>query len=133
MLYRLLAELILYVHCAFVAFVLFGALLTRRWPAIARLHVPALIWGVATEFLGLICPLTPLESLLLQRGGAPGYSGGCIGHYLVPLLYPVGLTRATQFWLGTFAICWNLVIYAALLWRRHRLRTVSSKASNFLS
>ena len=125
MLDRWLADAILIVHCAFVAFVVFGALLVRRWPAVIWLQLPALIWGVAAEFLGFICPLTPLESLLRQRGGASGYSGGCIDHYLVPLLYPAALTRVGQIWLGSIAVLWNAAIYATLLWRRHRSRAAT--------
>ena len=60
--YRLLADLILIFHAGFVAFVVLGALLVLRWPHIAWIHVPVVLWGAGIEFLGGICPLTPLEN-----------------------------------------------------------------------
>ncbi|HLB85193.1 MAG TPA: DUF2784 domain-containing protein, partial [Steroidobacteraceae bacterium] len=59
--YRLLADAVLIVHLAFIAFVVLGGLLVLRWPRIAWLHLPAVAWGAWIEFSGGICPLTPLE------------------------------------------------------------------------
>ena len=50
--YRLLAVLVLIVHAGFVAFVMLGALLVWRWPRIAWIHVPVVLWGAGIEFLG---------------------------------------------------------------------------------
>ena len=61
--------------------------------ALAWLHVPAVAWGVWVELAGWICPLTPLENWLRMKGGVPAYGTSFIGHYLVPVLYPAGLTR----------------------------------------
>ena len=69
MTWRLLADLVLAVHALFVVFVILGGMAVLRWPALAWVHLPAVAWGVATEFGGWICPLTPLEVALRQRGG----------------------------------------------------------------
>ncbi|MDQ3673748.1 MAG: DUF2784 domain-containing protein [Gemmatimonadota bacterium] len=118
--YRLLADLVVLIHLAFVAFVVFGGLFVLRRPRLAWLHVPAAIWGVLIEFTGGVCPLTPLENSLRLRGGDAGYSGGFIDHYLIPLLYPSGLTRNTQIVLGSLALALNLAVYAMVLARRRR-------------
>ena len=73
MIYRLAAELVILVHFAFVAFVVLGALLVPYRPRIAFAHVPAVIWGAATELLGIVCPLTPLEQRLWRQAGETGY------------------------------------------------------------
>ncbi len=107
----LLADLVVAAHFLFVLFVVLGGLLVLRWPRVAYLHIPAAIWGAAIEFLGWICPLTPLEHWLRRRSGAAGYSGGFIEHYILPLLYPSALTREIQLILGFLVIAVNLGIY----------------------
>ena len=121
MIYRALADLVLVVHLAFVLFVVLGGLLVVRWPWLARLHIPAAIWGVLIEYTGWICPLTPLEISLRVKGGEAGYAGGFIHHYIQPMLYPAGLTRSTQVVLGSVALLVNLAAYAIVLSRfKHR-------------
>lgn len=99
------------VHAAFVAFVALGGWLVVRWRRLAWVHVPAAIWGVITELAGWICPLTPLENYLRQRGGSSAYQGEFIEHYVLPLLYPAQLTRPRQIWLGSFALIINVLLY----------------------
>lgn len=120
MIYSALADLVLVVHLAFVVFVVLGGLLVLRWPWLALVHFPAAVWGVVIEYTGGICPLTPLENSLRQSGGASGYSGGFIEHYIQPVLYPGGLTRGTQIVLGSLALVVNLAAYGLVIARRKR-------------
>jgi hypothetical protein len=122
LIYRALADLVLVVHLAFVLFVVLGGLLVLRWPRLAWLHVPAAVWGVLIEYTGWICPLTPLENSLRERGGGAGYSGGFLEHYIQPVLYPAGLTRGTQIVLGSLALLVNLTAYGVVVARRGRFR-----------
>ena len=122
MIYRVLADLVLVVHLAFVLFVVLGGLLVVRWPRLALLHVPAAIWGVLIEYTGWICPLTPLENSFRTRGGEAGYSGGFIQHYIQPLLYPAGLTRSTQLVLGSVVLALNLAAYTIVFSRWRNVR-----------
>lgn len=119
MTYHLLANVVFLVHLAFVLFVVFGGLLVWRWPKLMWLHIPAVAWGALIEFAGWICPLTPLEQSLRRLAGENGFSGGFIEHYLVPIVYPAGLTREIQIGLGIAVLVLNVAIYAAL-WRRRR-------------
>ena len=114
--YPLLANLVLIVHLAFVVFVLCGGLLVLRWRWIAWLHLPAAVWGAVVEFTGWICPLTPLENWLRTQGGEAGYEQDFTTRYLLPILYPVDLTRDIQLLLGTVVIAVNAAIYC-WLWR----------------
>jgi hypothetical protein len=112
--YRLLADLVVGFHFAFVVFVVAGGLLIVRWPRVAWIHLPAAAWGVLVEFVGWVCPLTPLEIALRARAGQAGYEGGFIEHYLLPVLYP-GLDRRSQFVLGGAALAVNVVVYWLVL------------------
>jgi|SRR5690606_13015653 len=118
MLWGVLAEIVVALHFCFVLFVLFGGLLTLRWPRVAWIHLPAAAWGALISFLGWICPLTPLEKWLRQQGGGAGYEGGFIEHYLLPILYPPALTRDVQVVLGGIVLLLNLLVY----WRVWRGR-----------
>ena len=120
----LLADAVVLLHAAFVAFVAGGGLLVWRWPRLAWVHLPALVWGVGVEWSGAVCPLTPLEIWLRQRAGEAGYQGDFIDHYVMPLLYPAGLTRARQLGLGAAVLLLNLAVYG---WRfRTRIRESAS-------
>ncbi|HEY7234406.1 MAG TPA: DUF2784 domain-containing protein [Gemmatimonadaceae bacterium] len=120
MLYRLAADAILVAHLAFVLFVAAGGLLVLRWPRLAWLHVPIALYGATIEFVGFICPLTPLENWLRHRGGEAGYSGGFIAHYVTAVVYPNGLTRQIQLWLGAGVLALNAIVYT--IWWRRRAR-----------
>jgi len=116
--YRIAADLVVLLHCLFVLFVVLGGILVLRYPRVAWFHVPAVLWGIGIEWLGGICPLTPLENHLRALGGQAGYQGGFIEHYLLPLLYPSGLTRTMQLVLGLLVLLINAVIYIRMATRR---------------
>jgi hypothetical protein len=115
-----MADLIVLVHFGFVIFVVLGALLVLRWPRVAWLHVPAVMWGALVEFTGWICPLTPLENRLRQASGESTYRGDFIAHYILPTLYPNGLTRRDQLALGAIALAVNIAIYTVVVIRHRR-------------
>jgi hypothetical protein len=116
MAYRILADLLVTVHLAFVLFVVLGGLLVLWRRRIAFFHLPAAVWGVLIELGGWICPLTPLEVRFRILGGRAGYSGGFVEHYIIPIIYPAGLTRGQQMWMGVLVGFLNLVVYGVVLW-----------------
>ena len=121
-----LADAVVVVHLGFVAFVVFGGWLALRWPWLAWLHVPAFLWGTWIELSSRICPLTPLENRLRTAAGEAGYGGGFVEHYLVPLIYPPGLTSGIQQLFAVLLVAFNAVAYALLL-RRRRARRHSAE------
>jgi hypothetical protein len=125
-LYRVLADLVVVMHLAFVLFAVLGGFLVFRWKRCAWVHVPAFLWAAFIEFSGWVCPLTPLENWLRHRGGAMAYRAGFIEHYLLPVLYPATLTRHAQIALGLFVIALNLAIYG-WLWRHPMKSDVTSR------
>ena len=117
---RLLAGTVVAIHLAFVLFVALGGLLVWRWRRLAWAHLPAVAWGVWIELSGDVCPLTPLENHLRSLGGEAAYGGDFVGHYLLPMLYPEGLSRGVQAMLAAGVLALNVVVYGRLmLLRRH--------------
>ncbi len=115
--FRLLADVTVLLHGAFIAFVVVGGLLAWRWRRVVWVHVPCALWGAMVELAGWVCPLTPLENAFRARAGEAGYRGGFIEHYLVPAIYPAGLTRAHQVVLGAAVLAINVVAYGLLIRR----------------
>ncbi|HUE84565.1 MAG TPA: DUF2784 domain-containing protein [Vicinamibacterales bacterium] len=122
MIFRLLADLTVVLHLAFVLFVVFGGLLVIRHRAVAWVHLPAAAWGAWVEFAGWVCPLTPLENWLRERGGGPVYSSSFVERYIVPTLYPEALSRELQWFLGGFVVVVNAAVYLVIVNRRARNR-----------
>ena len=114
MFYNFLADLVVILHFIFVFFVLLGGFLVLWKSCMAWYHVPAVLWAASIEFFGWICPLTPLENLLRQKGGLAGYDAGFVEHYLMPILYPGSLTRQKQVTLGLIVLSINIAIYLAV-------------------
>jgi hypothetical protein len=127
MAYRLLADFIVTLHLSFVLFTALGALLALRWRWFPWLHLPAVAWGAFVEVTGRICPLTPLENRLRRAAGGSGYEGDFIEHYLLPIVYPPGLTQEIQLTLGALLVVVNGAIYATV-W--HRWTTVGGARHN---
>ena len=127
MLYQVFADLVVILHLAFVAFALFGGLLALWRRRVVWVHLPAVLWAAAVEFGGWICPLTPLETWLRMQGGEGGYNSDFIEHYILPLLYPAGLTREEQIALGAVVLAVNLAIYG-WVWRRVLVTTSQSRS-----
>jgi len=116
-LYRLLANAVVSIHALFILFVVLGGFLAWRRRSIAAVHIPCAIWGVLIEYRGWMCPLTPVENALRAKAGQQGYSGGFIEHYLMPTIYPSGLTPRVQALLGTFVLVVTAFAYTVLLRR----------------
>jgi len=111
-----LADLVLIVHALFIAFVIFGGFIVLKWHGMIWAHIPCAIWGALIELFGWICPLTYLENYFHEIGNAHSYESSFIQHYILPVIYPPGLTTETQLLLGIFVIVVNLVVYG-FVWR----------------
>jgi hypothetical protein len=113
--YKIAADLILIIHFTFVLFVVFGALLIFASIKIIFIHIPAVIWGSYIELTNSICPLTYLENWLLQKANLTTYSEGFIQNYLVPIVYPMNMTKDLQIFLGISLIVINIIVYVLII------------------
>ena len=126
MLYRVAADLMLVLHFGFIVFVVVGAVGVIRWPKLAWLHVPAAAWGAWIEISGGICPLTTLENRFRLSAGGEGYATSFVEYYLLPVIYPGGLTRTVQLVLAAAVIIINVSLYTYVL-RRARKRRINAR------
>jgi len=121
----LFADLLVVLHLAYVLFVVFGAILVRyrRWVMWA--HIPAALWGAFISAVGGVCPLTPWENHFRQLAGQSGYQGGFIEHYILPVLYPAGLTLDMQRVEAVIVVVVNVALYAWVTrnWKRENRGT----------
>jgi len=126
LLFLLAADVLLFGHVLFVAFVVFGLALTLvggllKWawvrnPWFRVAHLAAIGIVVVQSWIGMICPLTSLEMSLRERGGDATYSGSFIAHWLDSLLY-----YQAPAWV--FAICYTAFAAAVIVswyWVRPR-------------
>lgn len=130
--YQFLADAVLTLHAAIVAFVVGGLVLIvvgnlRAWRWVNALcfrlaHLGAIAFVVAEAWFGFVCPLTTLEMWLRVRVGAATYSGSFIEHWLQRLLY-----YEAPLWVFTLAYSLFGLLVAATWWyfppRRKRPRT----------
>ena len=120
MIYALLADAVVAFHFCFILFAVFGALAVAwRWK-LRWLHLPVLAWAAGIMTLHGVCPLTPLENHLRETAGQAGYEGGFINHYLMPLIYPPGLTPQIQLMGAGALVTFNATLYL-WAWRRAAL------------
>lgn len=112
--WRLIADVVLVTHLAFVVFTVLGAMLVWRWRRLALVHIPIVVYGVALEVVGFRCPLTPLEQALRRRAGGAGYDGGFVEHYIVPVLYPGEWTATVRISVSLVLIVANAIVYWAI-------------------
>jgi hypothetical protein len=95
--YELLANVVLTLHTALVAFVVaglvlivIGNLIGWRWVNalwFRLLHIGTIGIVVAESWLGIECPLTTLERWLRVQAHATSYEGSFIEHWLQAVLF----------------------------------------------
>ncbi len=95
--YRLLADLVVFVHMAYALFIVFGLLavligIWRRWEWIRSmrfrlLHLAMILFVVAESWLGFTCPLTSWEKRLRRLAGDESYQGDFIANAVHELLF----------------------------------------------
>lgn len=125
-LYLLAADLLLFGHVLFVAFVvlglaliLIGKLFGWKWvrnPWFRFAHLAAIAIVVLQSWVGVICPLTTWEMALRELAGDVVYSGSFISHWLESILY-----YQAPAWV--FTVCYTVlaaVIVASWFWVRPR-------------
>jgi len=125
-LYLLAADLLLFAHVSFVAFVVLGLALILigkpfewawvRNPWFRFTHLAAIGVVVVQSWLGLICPLTTSEMALRQRADDVVYSGSFMSHWLDSILY-----FQAPAWV--FTVCYTVfatLVIASWFWVRPR-------------
>ncbi len=109
MLYKILADLVVLIHFAWILFVLWGFILTvycsvsiyvlraakakaktffDRW-IFRTVHLAGIIYVAVLTIFEKLCPLTILENILRQRYDPElTYPGSFVMHYILKIVYP---------------------------------------------
>jgi hypothetical protein len=111
---RVLADVVVAVHLAYLVFLPVGGFLAWRWRGIIPFHLAAVAVGLVSITIGFECPLTVWERALRRRGGERPYTNGFIDHYLTGHLYPHGYDHVVQ---ALIAAC-IVISYVGLAARR---------------
>jgi hypothetical protein len=119
MIYSILADFVVFIHFLFIVFAVAGSVLVLKWRWIMYVHLLCAAWAALIMMAGWICPLTPLENSLRRSAGQAGYTEGFIEYYLIPIIYPAGLTREIQIWLGVGVIIINAMLYGYVVYRNY--------------
>jgi len=114
---RLLADAVVVVHLAFIAFVAIGGLLAWRWPKVLWAHVPAVVWAAGLVTIGYSCPLTTLEDDLRARAGERVHRGGFVAQYLDDVVYPERYKALARLLVALLVIV-GWIGFGVLRWRR---------------
>ncbi len=124
MLIRLAADAVVLLHFGFIVFVALGGLLVLHRRFFLWLHPPAAVWGFLIEAKSFACPLTGFEKYLRRQAGEAGYPGGFVEHYVIPVIYPSGMTRQIQIVLAVLVVGVNVAIYGWVIWRLRQRRAL---------
>jgi hypothetical protein len=95
MFYRILADIVVFIHFLWILFLISGAFVGMRYRRVKIVHLIGIAFALIIQIFGWYCPLTYLE-VWLRRMQYPsaGYSGSYIIHYVEKLVYvdvPPGL------------------------------------------
>lgn len=111
--FRILTELTVIAHLGFILWVVAGGFIARRSRWLTVVHLSALGWAIYAELAsGVVCPLTGLENYFAQKAGLSSYQEDFITHYLVPVIYPEGLTPALQRLCVAVVVATTIIAYA---------------------
>mgnify|MGYP000256282751 CR=1 FL=1 len=63
-----------------------------------------------------------LENYFRVAAGQAGYEGGFIAHYIVPLIYPQGMSYNLGIAIGVGVFIWNGLVYSLIVYRTHHTK-----------
>lgn len=120
--YTLLADLVLLLHFGIVVFIIGGQAVIllgnhRHWQWVNQrgfriAHLLAITIVVLQAWLGVLCPLTVLETWLREQAGMAGYAQSFVGYWIGRVLF-----HDAQWWV--FVVAYSLfgAVVAWSWWR----------------
>jgi Protein of Unknown function (DUF2784) len=95
--YRLVGEVAMVVHFAFLAYLVVGGFVAWRWRRSIWVHLAAAVWGGVTVLTGIACPLTAVEDWGRSKAGQEGLPPtGFIDRYVEGVIYPEQYTNVAR-------------------------------------
>jgi hypothetical protein len=88
MIYKILADIVVFVHFLWILFLIFGAFFGSKNRFIKIFHISGLAFAFVIQLFGWYCPLTHLEVWLREKHNPSlTYSSLFMIHYLEKLIY----------------------------------------------
>jgi hypothetical protein len=116
--YQALAVAALTAHLAWIAWVIFGWVVTRNRPILRWFHIVSLFYSILIENLPWPCPLTVAETRLEALAGIQPYHEPFLVHYLEALIYPT-ISQTLLAWCAS-AVCVAILVHYGLRFRGRR-------------
>jgi hypothetical protein len=88
MVYKVLADIVVFVHFLWILFVIFGVFWGIRNKKVRVIHIFALAFAIIIQVFNWYCPLTHLEAWLrAKHDPALSYTGSFIPNYVGKIVY----------------------------------------------
>jgi len=88
MVYKVLADIVVFLHFLWILFLIFGVFWGTRNPKAKVIHISALAFAIIIQVLDWYCPLTHLEAWLRAKHDPTlSYTGSFIAHYVEKIVY----------------------------------------------
>lgn len=83
-----LAEAVIAIHYAYLAYLIIGGFLAWRWRSTIVLHGIAALWAALIILTKVPCPLTALQNQFRENAGEPPLASSFINTYVRGTFYP---------------------------------------------
>jgi hypothetical protein len=104
MFYKVLADIVVFVHFLWILFLIFGVFWGIRNRKVKVIHIFALAFAITIQAFSWYCPLTHLEAWLrAKHDPALSYTGSFIAHYVEKIVY-IELPATLIFVLSIFLV-----------------------------
>ena len=111
MLYKILADTVVFIHFLWIVFLVFGVFLGVKNKIVKIIHVSGIVFSLTIQIFGWYCPLTHLEVWFrLKHDPSLTYAGSFIIHYMEQIVY-IELSRHLILILTIFLIGFNAWFY----------------------
>jgi hypothetical protein len=108
MVYKLLADTVVFVHFLWILFLIFGVFGGIRNQKVKVIHIAALAFAIIIQVFDWYCPLTHLEAWLRAKHDPTlSYTGSFIPHYVEKIIYielPPSLIFVSSIFLGGISL-----------------------------
>ncbi len=111
MLYKVLADMVVFFHLLWIIFLIFGAFWGVKNKKVKFIHISGMFFALIIQVFDWYCPLTYLEAWLRSKHDpALSYTGSFITHYMEKIVY-IELPRSLIFALSVFLAGINSWLY----------------------
>ncbi|MBI5212677.1 MAG: DUF2784 domain-containing protein [Nitrospirae bacterium] len=109
--YKILADVVVFVHFLWIIFLISGAFLGARYKAVKVIHISGLIFAFSIQIFDRHCPLTHLEVWFRSKHDPSlSYTGSFLIHYVEKIIY-IGLPQYVIAMLTVFLCVFNGWVY----------------------